>query len=296
MLNWDDIRVFLAVARSGRFITAGQKLGIDHTTVARRITSLETSMGSRLLDRSPRGVALTLEGKRLLGHAMRVEEEMLSAAEDVAHADERLAGPVRLATPAGLGTYIIAPEVASFIKSYPDIELSLIPETKAFSLAAREADILVGLNRPMHGNLVSQRLADYWLGLYASQDYLDQHGKIESVADLSAHSFVWSVTDLVDFNELKVLDHIAKGSRIALRSSSITVQHIAVASGLGIGLLHGFAAAQDARMVAVLPDKVREMRTYWLTIHSNYRNLPRVRAVIDFLHASVAKHRLHLMT
>lgn len=295
MLNWDDVRIFLAVARSGRFITAGQKLGMDHTTVARRISSLETSMGSRLLDRSPRGVTLTLEGKRLLGHAQRVEEEMLAASEDVSHADERLAGPVRLATPAGLGTYVIAPHIGEFVNAYPEIELSLIPESKAFSLAQREADILIGLNRPLHGNLVSQRLADYWLGLYASQDYLDRTPAITSAADLAAHDFVWSVSDLVDFSELKVLDHIARDSRIALRSSSVTVQHIAVASGLGIGLLHGFAAAQDPRLVAVLPDKVREMRTYWLTVHSNYRALPRVRAVIDFLHETVQRHKPHLM-
>lgn len=295
MLNWDDVRIFLAVARSGRFVTAGQKLGMDHTTVARRISSLETSVGSRLLDRSPRGVTLTLEGKRLLGHAQRVEEEMLAAAEDVAHADERLAGPVRLATPAGLGTYIVAQHVGEFLSAYPEIELSLIPESKAFSLAQREADILIGLNRPLHGNLVSQRLADYWLGLYASQDYLDSHPPINSVADLAAHSFVWSVSDLVDFSELKVLDHIARDSRIALRSSSVTVQHTAVIAGLGIGLLHGFAAAQDPRLVAVLPDKVREMRTYWMTIHSNYRSLPRVRAVIEFLHDLVQRHKPHLM-
>jgi DNA-binding transcriptional LysR family regulator len=295
MLNWDDVRIFLAVARSGRFVTAGKRLGIDHTTVARRISALEASVGSRLLDRSPRGVTLTLEGQRLLGHAQRVEEEMLAAADDVAHADERLAGPVRLATPAGLGTYVIAPQVRRFVDEYPEIELSLIPESKAFSLAQREADILVGLHRPMHGNLVSQRLADYWLGLYASPEYLARRPPIRSVADLAAHDFVWSVSDLVGFSEIKVLDHIAKDSRIALRSSSVHVQHTAVASGLGIGLLHGFAAAHDARLVPVLEGEVHEMRTYWLSVHANYRSMPRVRAVIDFLHALVSEGRPHLM-
>jgi DNA-binding transcriptional LysR family regulator len=147
----------------------------------------------------------------------------------------------------------------------------------------------------MHGNLVSQRLADYWLGLYASPEYLARTPPIRSVADLAAHDFVWSVSDLVGFSEIKVLDHIAKDSRIALRSSSVHVQHTAVASGLGIGLLHGFAAAHDARLVAVLESEVHEMRTYWLSVHANYRSMPRVRAVIDFLHALVSEGRPHLM-
>ena len=289
-LNWDDLRIFLAVARSGRIITAARKLALDHTTVARRVSALEEGIGSQLIFRSPRGVKLTKAGETLLDYAERMETEALAVTDRLSGSNTEIVGTVRLATPEGFGSYLVASHIGKFVEQHPNISIELVPETRSFSLSKREADIAISLKCPTEGRVIAQKLSDYRVGLYASRDYLKRVDAINTVSDLQHHPFVWYIEDLIDLPELRFLDEIVSEARVVFRSSSITAQHNAIAAGLGLGILHRFAAMNDPRLVMLLPDVVAVSRTYWITLHADNQHVPRIRAVMSFLHQLAAEH------
>lgn len=281
-VNWDDIRLFLAVARKGRLQAAGRMLGLDHSTMARRVSGLEGSLGARLLDRSPRGVVLTAAGELLRDHAERMEAELLAAGAVVGDLAGTVAGSVRLATPEAFGTYLVAPNVHLLHARHPTIELELAPESRSVSLSRREADIAIGLTRPPRGRVVARRLIDYRLGLYAAADYLELHPAIDTIDAVKSHPLIWYIDELIDMPELRYFDQIVSDAPTVFRSSSLAAQQAAIANGLGLGILHVFAAEQNPRLRRVLPE-VEVMRSYWLLMHPDQQRLPRIRAVVDFL-------------
>ena len=291
MLNWDDLRLFLAVARSGSFVASGQRLGLNHTTLARRVTALEQSLGTRLFDRSPRGVQPTRAGLELLHHAERVEEEVLPAGRSVEGQDEQVSGVVRLSTTEAFGTSFIAPRVHLLNAQHPAIELELVPESRAVNLSKREADIAVSLHRPDHGRLRATRLVDYRIGLFASEDLLARVGPIETLAELRSQPFISYIEEMIDLPELRNLDQ-SLARRCVFRSSSVTAQMEAVISGLGFGLLHCFAVSPHMRLVRVLPEVVEVVRSYWMIVHADLARVPRIRAVADFV-AQQARSQAH---
>lgn len=289
--NWDDLRLFLAVARSGGLLAASKRLGIDQTTVARRMSALEASFGSRLIDRSPRGVSLTGQGTALLLHAERMEAETLSAGEILGKVGQGISGVVRLATPESFGANLVAPAAAQLHARYPGLQLELASMARAVNLSRREADIAIGLSRPERGQLVSRKLADYRLGLYASRDYVAREGAPDRIEDLRSRPLIWYIDEMIDLPELRYLDQFAQDARTVFRSSSIVAQHAAIASGLGLGILHRFTADADSRLVRVLDDVIALKRTYWLTVHGDSQRIARVRATIDFLDDLVKANR-----
>lgn len=282
MLNWDDLRLFLSIARSGSFVASARQLGLNHTTLARRVTILEQSLGTRLFDRSPRGVQPTRAGLDLVEHAGRIEEEVLAAGRRVERQDGAVSGVVRLATTESFGTHFIAPRVHLLHARHPQIELELVPESRTVNLSKREADIAISLNRPETGRLQSVRLVDYRIGLYAAEGLLARTGPIETLADLRGQPFVSYIEEMIDLPELRNLDsQLARNC--VFRSSSIAAQMEAVASGLGFGLLHRFAVAPHMRVVRVLPAAVEVVRSYWMVLHADLARVPRIRAVADFI-------------
>ena len=292
-LNWDDLRIFLAVARTGRNAAAASRLNLDHTTVTRRVVALENAIGATLIHRSPRGIALTENGRALVEYAERIEAEAIALTENMSGTNKRLTGTVRLATPEAFGSYLVAPNVHHFVAKQPGIELELVAETRPFSLANREADIAIVLSCPPDGRAVVQKLTNYQLGLYASRDYIERMGPITDVEQLKNHPFVWYIEDLIHLPQLRFLNDVIDEAHVVFRSTSIVAQQNAVATGTGLGVLHSFAAAQDPRLVPILSDKVILTKSYWITIHAEYRGLPRIRAVIDFLHQIVTDNHRH---
>ena len=290
-LNWDDARILLAVARTGRLVAAARSLALDHTTVARRLTALEQALGTRLVERSPRGTALTAAGAAFVLRAERAEAELLAAAAEFGDTDARAAGSVRLATPEAFGTCLLAPAAARLHARHPDLYLELMPETQLVRLANRDADVAIALNRPAGGPVVARRLIEYRIGLYAAQAYLDNHQPVVNLADLAGHPFAWYIDEKIDLPELRFLSQVSSEARAVFRSTSTVAQHAAVAGGLGLGMLHAFAAERDKRLVRVLADEIEIRRTYWLVVHENLQRLPRIRAVIDFVDEVVGEHR-----
>jgi DNA-binding transcriptional LysR family regulator len=291
MLNWDDLRLFLAASRDRSFVAAGRRMQIDQTTVARRLSALEEVVGSSLFHRTPRGIALTEAGVSLLTHAEKMEAEVIEAGARLEEREGEITGTVRLATPEAFGTFLVAPNATTLHARHPDLQLELVPESRVVSLSSREADLAVALNRPPRGRLVAWKLTDYRLGLYGAADYVAAHPPIEDLNAARTHPFVWYIDEMIDIPELRYFDQIVAGSATVFRSSSIAAQHEAVANGLGLGILHAFAADSDPRLVRVLARSVEVARSYWLVVHKEQQRLPRIRAVIDFLTEVVTRNR-----
>lgn len=289
MLDWDDLRLFLAVARAGSFVGGGRSLGLNHTTLARRLSALEATLGTRLFERSPRGLLLTRAGTELRDHAERVENEVLSAGRSLAGREQQLSGTVRLATPEAFGTFFVAPRARALAERHPGIEIELVPETRAINLLKSEADIAVGLHRPARGTMRAARLVDYRLGLYAAESLIAQTGPIASLVALRDQPFVGYIEERLDLPELRNLGRML-APRSVFRSSSVAAQMAAVAGGLGFGLLHCFAVTPAMRVVRVLPDEVAVQRSYWMSYHADLARVPRIRAVADFLVQQVRMH------
>src|SRR5262249_31674422 len=264
--NWDDLRLFLVASRDRSFVAAGRRMQIDQTTVARRLAGLEEAIGTALFHRSPRGIALTEAGVSLGEHAERIETEGMAASARLEEREGEIVGTVRLATPEAFGTFLVAPNASQLHARHPDLQLELVPESRAVSLSSREADLAVVLNRPPRGRLVARKLTDYRLGLYSAAGYLATHPPILDLDTARTHPFVWYIDEMIDIPELRYFDQVVAGSATAFRSSSIAAQHEAVANGLGLGILHVFAADADSRLVRVLPKSVQVTRSYWLVM------------------------------
>ncbi|MCZ7446499.1 LysR family transcriptional regulator [Agrobacterium rhizogenes] len=289
-MNWDDVRLFLSVARSGQFLSAARKLGVNHATLSRRISALEMAIGTQLFLRSTNGCELTEEGQRLLAGAERMETEMLNAQANLGRVDTAVAGTVRIGAPDGLGVSFLAPRLGRLTARYPDLKIQLVPVPRSFSLSQREADIAITIERPEQGRLMFSKLTDYSLGLYASADYLADYGTPADVEALKRHRRIGYVEDLIFSPSLNYTGEIMRDWDAAFEISSATGQTEAVRSGAGIGILHNYIAGQYPELMRIMPH-LGISRSYWTAYHESARQLVRVRTVVDFLQELVAEER-----
>jgi len=290
LANWDDYRFFLAVARAGRVTLAAKLLGTDHSTVSRRIGTLEEVLGAALFERSPRGYVLTAQGAQLLKSAEEMESTTLLAQSEISGSAQDYAGPVRIASPEGFGSYFLSWRLPQLLKAHPRLQLQIAAMPTIFSLTRREADIVISLSRPTTGRIHARKLTDYQLGLYAAPDYLDKHPPIERVSQLAQHAFI-AYDDLTPYPEVNYLPEVGANIKPQLTSTNLFTQLLATMSGFGLCVLPHFVAAHRSDLRSVLPDEVSITRSYWLTVHSDLRRLSRVRLVSDFIASQVAAHR-----
>jgi DNA-binding transcriptional LysR family regulator len=283
-LNWDDLKFFLEVARTRKASTAAKRLNVDYTTVSRRITSLETALGTLLFEKSRNtGFVLTSEGQRLLTYAETIESTLHMACEQVSGASVALSGHIRMGCTEGFGSYFITPHLSHFVDRYPAITLDILPLPHFISLSKREADIVIALERPEHGAYVCCKLCDYRLQLFATQDYLDRSEPIHSLADLATHPFISYVDDLAFSSQLLYLNNLLPTAQARLRSTSVVAQYVATLQGLGLAILPNFLAAQDPRLQVVLPDEVDITRQFWMYCREDLRKLKRITLVWDYI-------------
>ena len=289
-MNWDDIRIFLAIARTGQILAAARRLGLNHATVARRLTALEESVGTRLFDRSTSGCVLTDAGSRFFDRAERIEAEAVAAEADLGHDTPEITGTVRIGAPDGFGVAYLAPRLGKLTAKHPGLTVQLVPVPRSFSLSRREADIAVTIDRPETGRLVAGKLVDYSLGLYAARSYLETRGTPSMSGDLGAHDLIGYVEDLLYSPSLNYGTEIARDWTARFEIASALGQTEAVRSGAGIGILHDFIAREDKSLIAVLPE-IKLRRAYWMVTHESSRPLRHVAAVQDFLRDQVARDR-----
>ena len=295
MLDWNDLRYFLELSRSGKLAAAARRLGVDHTTVSRRVHALEKALGSPLFSREPAGFVITEAGRRLLPQAELMERAILSVEQHGGEGDSALTGTVRLGTTEGLGTAVLAPALASFADSHPGLSIDLLALPRLVSLSRREADIVIALERPSRGPFIVARLSTYTLRLYGARDYLARQPAIPDRDSLALHPFVGYVDDLLFTKELQYLNELCRPRRFSLRSTSILAQHQAVAAGAGIGVLPDFLAAADPRLAPILPASSRLVRTFWMSMPVEIRHQSRHQATWEFLRHTVAVQRPRLM-
>jgi DNA-binding transcriptional LysR family regulator len=289
-MNWDDVRIFLAVARAGQILGAARRLGLNHATVSRRIAALEAALGARLFRRMTTGSELTTAGERFLGVAERMEADMIAARADLADEGDDLAGPVRIGAPDGFGVAFLAPRLGELTARHRELSIQLVPVPRSFSLSRREADIAITVERPTEGRLVASKLVDYSLGLYASRTYCEKHGLPETPAALAGHRLVGYVDDLVITPTLDYAGEFWRDWKAGYAVSSALGQVEAVRAGAGIGILHTFIARGLPDLVPV-PAAPPIRRAYWLVYHESVRPLRRVQAVSTFIAGLVEKER-----
>ncbi len=289
-MDWDNIRVFLAVARAGQILGAAKHLRLNHATVARRLSAFENALQAKLFVRRPNGCDLTEEGERMLVYAERVESEMLAAYAEIGDTDLAIEGAVRVGAPDGFGVAFLAPRLGRLKDRYPGLMIQLVPVPGTFSLSRREVDIAVTIGRPEEGRLIARKLTDYTLSLYASRDYVERAGKPATLEDLKRHVRLGYVEDLLYSASLDFAREMVKDWEADIEISSAVGQTEAVRAGAGIGILHTFIARQDDTLVPILPDYAIT-RGYWTVIHEDLRAIRRVSAVAEFIADEVAREK-----
>lgn len=289
-VNWDDVRIFLAVARAGQILGAARRLGINHATVSRRVAALEADLKVRLFRRLTTGSELTPAGERFLEVAERMEAEMIAARADLAADGDEVSGTVRIGAPDGFGVAYLAPRLGALTSQYRDLSVQLVPVPRSFSLSRREADIAITVDRPSEGRLVAGKLVDYTLGLYASKHYAAEHGLPARAEDLTAHGLVGYVADLVIDPALDYAPEFSPDWNARFSVSSALGQVEAVRAGAGIGILHSFIARDHDDLIRV--DAIPSIRrAYWLVYHESVRPLRRIQAVSSFISRIVERDR-----
>lgn len=286
-LSWDDLQFFLAVVREGQLSRAARVLETSHVTVARRIDRLEQALNTRLFERNPRGYEPTPASLRLIETAERMEEAARLLPADRSSTEGQMRS-LRLALPEGFAGLFSTFLLAEFIERFPQLSPELITMPQVLSLSRREADIWITLDPVTNGPYRSQRLADYTLLLYATDDYLRDAPKIGTARDLHRHRIVGYIEEMIFAPGLDYLGEVHPQLRATIKSSSIFNQLAAVRQGLGVGVLPYYIAAKYPELRAVLPDQVRLTRTYWLTCHRDVRHMRLTGAVIEFLEERLA--------
>ena len=286
-MDWDHLRHFLEVARCGTLLSAARGLGVDHTTVARRIQALEKQLGTPLFVREPSGHRLTEAGRQLMPRV----EAMALACHDIETtaqpASSGLSGTVRIGATEGFGTLIVAPAIARFAQDHPTLVMDLLALPRLVHLSRREADIVISLERPARGPVVVVKLTDYTLRLYAARHYIDQHPAIRTPADLRHHAFIAYVDDLLFSKELQLLQEVHAPERFTLRSTSVFAQYRAVTAGAGLAVLPAFLADADPTLVRVLPEQACFTRTFWMSTPVEIRHQARIKATWALLRETV---------
>lgn len=280
-----DLLYLLELARTGRVVEAARRMGVRHTTVARRVSALEKSTGRRLVHRTPRGWVLTDDGEELLKYAESIEATLHLVEElDRDGTARGIGGTVRIAAQDGIGATVVADAIVELRLAHPRLEIELATATRRFDISSRDYDVSVTLQEPRMSQFVVDRLTDYRLGLYATPEYLDQHPSIDRREDLAQHTIAWYIESLLDLPELESFETNIFPRRPALRSSNIFAQLRFVKSHGGVGLLPQYLIVDDpAVLTPVLPDDVSVVRTFWMVTRKDTLNSARVRAVVDHL-------------
>ncbi len=294
--NWDDLRIFLAVARGQSLSAAGKQLRIDPATVGRRIARLEQRMGTPLFAKSPLGYELSAAGARLLPLAEQAEQAMGAAAELLAPDNSRssdISGSIRIGAPDGCANFLLPQVCARIVAKHPDLDVQIVALPRVVNLSKREADMAITVSAPTAGRLTVQKLSDYKLHLAASPEYLRHAASLQSKDDLKDHRMIGYVPDMIFDKELDYLGALGV-ERVPLASNSVSVQFNAIRRGAGLGVVHDFALPSAPELTRVLRSEVSLTRSFYLVRHSSDRRLQRLNRFAEALVSGVRAEIAHL--
>lgn len=289
MDNWNDLKLVLAIARSGTLVGGAAALGVNHSTAYRRLAALEDRIGSRLFERLPGGVyETTPEGERFATTAERVEAETLALGRDVAGSDRRLVGALRVTSSETLPYAVLTSQLARFRVAHPGIVVELNIDNRVLSLSRREADVALRVARPREPDLFGRKLADVGWTLYGTAQLLAGG----NVTDIGAHDMIGWGADLSGVASADWLIEHVPAHRIVYRANSLLNQFTAARAGIGLVLLPCYLGDIEPGLVRALPEPIPELtRELWIVTHSDLRKTARVRAFFDIVGDGLASQQ-----
>jgi DNA-binding transcriptional LysR family regulator len=283
MFDWNDLRCFLAIARNGSIGTAAKALGVNQSTVQRRLRALEAGLNCALAERQPEGYRLTAHGQQLLSYAERVEGAVSALQRQSTTLDNKATGHVKLTSLVTIGQRIIKSGLLDqFHSHHPDITVELIMEQRALDLSKGEADIAIRGGNPGNSALVGKKIAEVPWGVYASRAFIERHGRPSTPADIESFSVIELTGEVEDLPAARWMKSRSPRARIAASCSNILSVHSAIKSGAGIAPLPAVYAAEDKELVCVLGPIPELNYPMFLLVHRDLRKLPRVSAVFEF--------------
>jgi DNA-binding transcriptional LysR family regulator len=275
-MDWSDLTFFLALARSGSLSAAATRMGTDHSTVARRIESLERDLGVRLVDRLPRAYQLTTAGERVRDLGGAAETAIADIERYARAADRSPHGVVRISGPPHLISSLIAPSLTSLKRSNPELKIELAGESRPVSLSRREADIALRMFRPSQKGLVARRLAVFHFGLYGTREYVARTAASDC-------NYIGYDESLEHVPQQRWIAAVAGARPFALRTNDLAAMFAAVRGGLGLAALSHAMARSEPALVQVKTSEPPPKRELWLLFHRDLGKSPAVRAVIDHI-------------
>lgn len=285
-LDWDDLRIFLALTRAGSIRAAASVLGVNNSTVSRRVRAFEQRLGVRLFERLPSGYSLTPAGEDMLGASLQVEEEIQALERRVLGQDTRLTGELRVTMPDVLATQLLMPDLATFTRTYPDISLEVIVSDEQLNLTKREADVAIRMTNNPPEHLVGRYLLQHATAAYASADYLAQHNLNGAPALLN-----WIGWDDMVPRPQWVKDSPLPQVPVRHRLNNAILQLAAIKADMGIGILPCFIGDTEPALRRLPPGQAQLGRSIWILTHADLRHTARVRTFMDFMATAVLAHR-----
>ena len=288
-LEWGDLQIFLATARAGTLSAAAAQLRVDSSTVQRRVGKLETTLKTRLFDRSQRGYSLTAAGQDLLRHVDGMDEQAIAAQRVVTARDAANEGSVRLATVDDIAVVILPPILRAFRDQYPRVTVSVDVRTSFADLTKHQADIALRIawRNPRQPNIVAKRISPVDAALYASASYLKTQGRPARLEELRQHAVVRGDEDMSQTPPERFLERHVDPSKVAFRSNSFFARLAAIKHGMGVGLLGCYMGERENGLER-LPFRFPQLSAYlWLLLHVDLRQNARVRAFVHHLEAAL---------
>jgi DNA-binding transcriptional LysR family regulator len=292
MFDWNDLRHFLAVARQGSTIRAAKSLGLNQSTVQRRITQLERRLGRVLFERRVDGYRLTPLGAELLPIAERVETDVADFARRVASSDTSPVGTVRVTCPETAGYRMMkSPLLDMFHDRFPGLRVELLMVDRVLDLAKGEADVAFRTIAPQDNALIARKIAEVPWAVCAGHSYIERRGRPQTLEDIEDHYVIQFDGAIADHTVARWMKTNAAGARIAARCTSVPALVLAVKSGAGVSPLPVIAIQNEPDIVRLF-DQIPELRLpFYLLIHRDMRRTPRVRAFCDFVSSEIKAFR-----
>jgi DNA-binding transcriptional LysR family regulator len=295
MIDWGDLRFVLAVVRAGAALPAAKALGVNQTTVMRRITQFEEALGAELFERKQSGYAPTPLALRIAEAAERIESEVAKLEHSMQSDQRVLSGAVRVTTSEVLANRMITPCLQAFYKEHPAVRIELIADDRRLDIATGEADVALRAgSRPEGAGIVARRLPDAGWSIYCGKSYAAERGFPSRPEEIDGHAIVGMDGRIAELPGPIWLRKWAPNAVIRFRSNSLTNLVSSLRAGLGLGALPCFVGDLDPELVRCMPP-VKELESeMWLIVREDLRNVPHVRAFADFLAAHVHSIRTDL--
>ena len=285
--DWDSYLYFLKVAETGNLSSSARALGVNHSTVFRRINSLEERLQVRLFERSRRGYTLTEAGEEILSSVEMIEDQIFEIQRKLLGKDFRLSGNLKISTTDTIGYYWLPPYIKSFKEQYPEILIDLDIQIRFTNLTKREADIVVPAVNMQPDFMVGRKLARIFFRLYASRSYAERHGLPATTEDFSSHHFLVPNDSLATLPVTQWLNKYVPGHCVAAASDKLSTLFKFAQQDLGIAALPHYVGLSDENMVEILELPEDCHRNVWILTHPDLRNTARVRAFMQFMYQNV---------